>query len=296
MLEKYGIPICSSNSVSVSAKSHLRLGWEVDRASRSYILKLTRIAEKSAMTVVEPTIRTVVDSQLGLSSFQVLSIVRDLGYSDSWTSSLTRIIESFAQACFECDAEFAEIDLFLADRNGFMAIDARLVIDDNALFRHPEFQRNTQVCSPQAALAKKFNLAYVKLDGDIGVVGNGAGLVLATIDLLRSLGGHPADFLDMGGGANPQTIKAALQIVFEDPDVNAILVNVLGGITHCDEVANLILEASVEAKSKKPLVVRLVGTNEVEGRMILRVGGVDVLCGMEEAAKRVIELLAGVQN
>jgi len=296
VLEKYGIPICSSNSVSVSVKSHLRFGWEVDRVSRSYVLKITRIAEKSAMTVSDPTIKTVVDSQLGLSSFQSLSIVRDLGYSDSWISGLSRIIVSFAQACFECDVEFAEIDLFLADRDGFVVADARLVVDDNALFRHPEFQYDNQVCSPLEALARKFNLGYVKLDGDIGVVGNGAGLVLATIDLLHSLGGHPANFLDMGGGANPQTIKAALQIVFDDPDINAILVNVLGGITHCDEVANLILEAAIEAKSKKPLVVRLVGTNEVEGRRILRAGGVEVLGGMEEAAKRVIELLAGVQK
>ena len=152
----------------------------------------------------------------------------------------------------------------------FVAIDARMVIDDNALFRHPEYAaEETEELSPQEALALKNNLAYVKLDGDIGVVGNGAGLVMATLDLLNFFGGKPANFLDLGGGATIEAIAAALQIVLADPATKVIVVNVLGGITHCDDVARGIVEAANEAKVKKPLVVRLVGTNQIEGKKIL---------------------------
>ena len=171
-----------------------------------------------------------------------------------------------------------------------------MVIDDNALFRHPEYEaRETQTLSLQEALALKNNLAYVKLDGDIGVVGNGAGLVMATLDLLNFFGGKPANFLDLGGGATIDAIAVALQIVFAEPDIKVILVNVLGGITHCDDVARGIVEAANEAKVKKPLVVRLVGTNQQEGEKILAEAGISVLVSMEDAAKQAVEITRGAQ-
>jgi succinyl-CoA synthetase beta subunit len=172
-----------------------------------------------------------------------------------------------------------------------------MVIDDNALFRHPEYvAKETEALSPQEVLALKNNLAYVKLDGDIGVVGNGAGLVMATLDLLNFFGGKPANFLDLGGGATIEAIAAALQIVFAESDIKVILVNVLGGIVHCDDVARGIVEAASKAEVKKPLVVRLVGTNQQEGQKILADAGISVLDSMEEAAKQAVEIAMGAQR
>ena len=284
----------------VSVKKELYLGLVVDRFNRSYFLLSSRMGgvdiDELAMKSPEDIIRTVVDPQLGIRSFHAVSIAKSLGYNGSQLTELSLIIERFFRAFIENDAELAEINPLVETDNGeFVAVDARVLIDDNAIFRHPEYQQQTaEKRSPQQALAEKYNLAYVKLDGDIGVVGNGAGLVMATIDLLHFLGGKPADFLDIGGGANTQTIRAALQIVLDDPEVKVVLVNVLGGITKGDEVAYGILEAIKDAKIRKPLVVRLVGTNEKEGQKILRAGGVNVMTSLEGAAKRAVELAEGV--
>jgi len=284
----------------VSVKKELYLGLVVDRFNRSYFLLSSRMGgvdiDELAMKSPEDIIRTVVDPQLGIRSFHAVSIAKSLGYSGSQLTELSLIIERFFRAFIENDAELAEINPLVETDNGeFVAVDARVLIDDNAIFRHPEYQQQTaEKRSPQQALIEKYNLAYVKLDGDIGVVGNGAGLVMATIDLLHFLGGKPADFLDIGGGANTQTIRAALQIVLDDPEVKVVLVNVLGGITKGDEVAYGILEAIKDAKIRKPLVVRLVGTNEKEGQKILRAGGVNVMTSLEGAAKRAVELAEGV--
>ena len=284
----------------VSVKKELYLGLVVDRFNRSYFLLSSRMGgvdiDELAMKSPEDIIRTVVDPQLGIRSFHAVSIAKSLGYNGSQLTELSLIIERFFRAFIENDAELAEINPLVETDNGeFVAVDARVLIDDNAIFRHPEYQQQTaEKRSPQQALIEKYNLAYVKLDGDIGVVGNGAGLVMATIDLLHFLGGKPADFLDIGGGANTQTIRAALQIVLDDPEVKVVLVNVLGGITKGDEVAYGILEAIKDAKIRKPLVVRLVGTNEKEGQKILRAGGVNVMTSLEGAAKRAVELAEGV--
>ncbi len=184
--------------------------------------------------------------------------------------------------------------LIETDLGIFVAADARIVIDDNALFRHPKYEaEKASMLSLQETLAFKNNVTYVKLDGDIGVVGNGAGLVMATVDLLNFFGGTPADFLDIGGGASVEVIKAALKMVLDDPDVKSVLVNVLGGITRCDEVARGIIEAVKDAKEKKSLVVRLVGTNEKEGQKILTAVGINVLGSMEEAAKQAVKFAEG---
>jgi succinyl-CoA synthetase beta subunit len=284
----------------VSVKKELYIGLVVDRFSRSYVLLSSRMGgvdiDELAMKTPETINRTAVDPQLGIRSFHALSIAKSLGYSGSQLTELSLIIERFFRAFIENDAELAEINpLVETDMGKFVAVDARLLIDDNAIFRHPEYQQQTtEKRSPQQALAEKYNLAYVKLDGDIGVVGNGAGLVMATVDLLHFFGGKPADFLDLGGGANAQTIRAALQIVLDNPEVKSVLVNVLGGITQGDEVAYGILEAIKDAKIRKPLVVRLVGTNEKEGQKILRAGGVNIMVSLEGAAKRAVELAAGV--
>jgi len=283
----------------LSIKKELYIGLAVDRFSRSYILLSSRMGgmdiEELAMESPEAVTRTAVDPQLGIRSFHAISIAKSLGYSGSQLTELALIIERFSKASIESDAEVAEINPLVETNTGkFVAVDARLLIDDNAIFRHPEYQQQeAEKRLPQQALIQNHNFGYVKLDGDIGVVGNGAGLVMATMDLLHFFGGKPADFLDIGGGANAQTITAAVQTVLDDPQVKSVLVNVLGGITHGEEVANGILDAIKE--TKKPLVVRLVGTNQKEGQKILRAGGVNTVESLEEAAKKAVELASGVR-
>jgi succinyl-CoA synthetase beta subunit len=168
-----------------------------------------------------------------------------------------------------------------------------LIIDDNALYRHPEFKNRPleeAELTPQELQAQKSGLAYVKLDGDVGIIGNGAGLVMATLDAIQLYGGKPANFLDVGGGASADMMAAALDIVLSDPNVKVVFINILGGITRCDEVANGILEAQKRVGLTKPTVIRLVGTNEEEGRKILTDAGIHVLNSMEEAAQKTVEI------
>ena len=285
----------------VSVKKELYIGLVVDRFSRSYVLLSSRMGgvdiDELSMKTPKAIVRTAVDPQLEIRSFHALSIAKSLGYNGNQLIRLAQIIEQFYRAFIENDAELAEINpLVETDTGEFVAVDARVLIDDNAFFRHPEYQsQEVQERSPEQALAEKYNLSYVKLDGNIGVIGNGAGLVMATLDLLHSFGGKPADFLDIGGGANVQAISAAVRMMINDPAVKSVLVNVLGGITRCDEVANGILEAKKNIKTGKPLVVRLVGTNEKKGQEILTSNGVEVMESLEEAAKKAAELAAGSQ-
>jgi succinyl-CoA synthetase beta subunit len=176
----------------------------------------------------------------------------------------------------------------------FMAADARIIIDDNALFRHPEYKKKLLEgegdFDPQELEAMKNDLAYVKLDGNIGVIGNGAGLVMATLDTIQYYGGKPANFLDVGGGAPSERTALALKIVLSDRKVKALFINILGGITRCDEVAKGILEAKQKVGVTKPMVIRLVGTNEEEGKKILTDAGIRVLESMEEAAQRAVQI------
>jgi succinyl-CoA synthetase beta subunit len=280
-------------------RKELYAGITIDRFNRSYValasasggIEIEEIAGKTPKAII----RTLIDPQLGLRSFHAMAIAKQFGYSGNQLAELAAIIQKLYQVCVDNDAELVEINPLAETETGnFVALDARMVIDDNALFRHPEYaERGAEELSSQEALALKNNLAYVKLDGDIGVVGNGAGLVMATLDLLNFFGGKPANFLDLGGGTTIEAITAALQIVFADPDTKAILVNILGGITHCDDVARGIVEAANEAKVKKPLVVRLVGTNQQEGQKILSDAGISVLDSMEEAARQAVEITRG---
>ncbi|HMK95548.1 MAG TPA: ADP-forming succinate--CoA ligase subunit beta [Candidatus Limnocylindrales bacterium] len=286
----------------LSIIKELYLGITVDRFNRGYValasavggVEIEEVAEKTPKSII----RTMVDPQLGIRSFHSLSIAKQLGYSGRQLVELSVIIQKLFRACVESDSEMVEINPLVETETGsFVAADARMVIDDNALFRHPEYEaKEAQTLSPEEALALKNNLAYVKLDGDIGVVGNGAGLVMATLDLLNLFGGKPANFLDLGGGATVESIKAALEIVMADPATKSIIVNVLGGITRCDEVAIGIIEAAKDAKAKKPLAVRLVGTNQKLGQRILTDAGIKVSSSMEEAARQAVEFAAGEKH
>jgi succinyl-CoA synthetase beta subunit len=283
----------------LSIRRELYVGVTVDRFNRSYValtsavggVEIEEIADKTPQAIV----RTLIDPQSGMRPFHALAIAEQFDYSGNQLVKLSTIIQSLWQVCVVNDAELVEINpLAETDTGDFVALDARMVIDDNALYRHPEYQtQETEALSPQEVLASKNGFSYVKLDGDIGVVGNGAGLVMATLDLLNLFGGKPANFLDLGGGATVEAISAAVQLVLAQPDTKAIIVNVLGGITHCDDVARGIINAANEGKAKKPLVVRLVGTNQQEGQRILIKAGISVLDSMEEAAKQAVEVVRG---
>ena len=280
----------------LQTRRELYVAITIDRLNRSYVALSSGTGgvdiEETADQTPNLIQKTQIDPNLGLCSFHANMIAKQLGYSGNQLLALSDIIQKLYQTCLDNDAELAEINPLAETAEGeFVALDARLIIDDNALFRHPEYaKRETQQLTAQEASALQSNLAYVKLSGDIGIAGNGAGLVMATLDLLNYFGGKPANFLDLGGGATIEQITAATKIVLSDPDTKVVLINILGGITHCDDVAKGILQAVNETGSKKPLIVRLLGTNQQEGQKILTDAGMQVYDSMEEAAKQAVAL------
>ena len=283
-----------------STKKELYCGVTIDRFSRSYVfmasatggMEIEEIAEKKPQAIL----KVFIDPQQGFHAFQARQIARKLGYRDTRLVELSKIFEKIYRANLDYDAELIEMNpLVETDEGAFVALDARIIMDDNALFRHPEYEKRLleeeRDRVPQETEALRKGLAYVKLDGNIGVIGNGAGLVMATLDMIRIYGGRPANFLDLGGGAPANRIAAALDIVLSDSKVKALFINILGGITRCDEVARGIIEAKKRQAIAKPLVVRLVGTNEVEGKRMLEESGIHVLDSMEKAASRVFEIV-----
>ena len=283
----------------IPIRKELFLGITVDRAARKYVLvtsesggvEIEEIAEKTP----EKIRKTLLDSRTKFEMSSAEKIASRMGYDGSQQTMLADVIQTFIRVGMDYDAELIEVNPLAETENGeFVAVDARLIIDDNALFRHKEYQEKLFAAdrekTPQEIEALRNGLAYVKLEGDIGVLGNGAGLVMATLDMIQYFGGKPADFLDLGGGAPVERITAALKIVLADPDVKMLLVNILGGMTRCDDVARGIVEARIALSSKVPFVVRLVGTNEEEGKRILNEAGLQVLDSMEQAAQQAVKI------
>jgi succinyl-CoA synthetase beta subunit len=214
-----------------------------------------------------------------------------LGFKDA--EPLSEILSSLAKIFLEKDAGLVEVNPLVETRSdGFVALDAKIRLDDSALDLHPELAslRDPRQEDPRETEAKKFGLSYVRLDGNIGCMVNGAGLAMATMDLIKLAGGEPANFLDVGGGASREKVTAAFKIILMDPKVRAILVNIFGGIMRCDVLAEGILAAVQEISLKFPLVVRLEGTQMKEGKEILRRSGLQILSvgSLEEAARRVV--------
>jgi len=283
----------------VQIKKELYFGITTDRFNQSYVAIASSIGgieiEEIAKETPEKIITLLINPQNDFRSFHARQIARKMGYAGNQLSELGRIFEKLYCVGMDYDAELIEMNPLVETAEGkFVAADARIIIDDNALFRHREYKKRLLEgegeLSPQEIEAIKSDLAYVKLDGDIGVIGNGAGLVMATLDTIQYYGGKPANFLDVGGGAPAEKIATALKIVLSDPKVKALFINILGGITRCDEVARGILEAKAKIGVTKPVVIRLVGTNEEEGKRILTEAGIHVLESMEEVAQRVVEI------
>jgi succinyl-CoA synthetase beta subunit len=283
----------------IQVKKELYFGITTDRFNQRYIAIASAVGgmdiEEIASKTPERVIKTPVDPELGLAPFQTREIARKIGYSGAQLSELGKVLEKLYRVGMDYDAELIEMNPLVETVDGkFVAADARIILDDTALFRHQEYKKRLlegeSELSPQELQALKEDLAYVKLDGNIGVIGNGAGLVMATLDTIQYYGGKPANFLDVGGGAPSEKMALALRLVLSDTNVKALFINILGGITRCDEVAKGIIEAKQKVGVTKPMVIRLVGTNEEEGKRLLEEAGIHVLESMEEAAQRVVEI------
>jgi len=295
-----GIPVKSVwIEEKIQVKREIYFGITTDRFNRCYVAVASNVGgvniEEVAAKTPERVIKSPINPQLGLPSFQARQIARKIGYAGNQISGLGKIFEKLYTIGIDYDAELIEMNPLVETTEGkFVAADARIIIDDNALFRHQEFKERLlegeSELSPQELEAMRNELAYVKLDGNIGVIGNGAGLVMATLDTIQYYGGKPANFLDVGGGAPSEKTATALKIVLSDPNVKALFINILGGITRCDEVAKGILEAKEKLGVTIPMVIRLVGTNEEEGKRILTEAGIHVLESMEEAAQRAVQI------
>lgn len=287
----------------INVKAELYCSMTIDRSCRCYVAMGSTAGgmdiEDVATQTPEKITKIFIDPVVGFRSYHARRLAGAMGYSGNDRVALSTVLENLYKIAMEYDAELIEMNpLVEAVDGGFVAADARIVIDDNALFRHAHYRdrllsEDKTELTAEEIKARKAGLAYVQLDGDIGIMGNGAGLVMATLDAVHLHGGKPANFLDVGGGASEDQIVAALDILLADLQASVVLINILGGITRCDYVAKGILGARQKLGFTKPMVIRLVGTNEELGRRLLTEAGIPVLDSMEEAARKAAEASRG---
>ena len=275
----------------------------VDRSSRCYTLLCSTEGgvdiEQVASQEPEKIIRHKIDPLLGLQDFEGRTVAKGLEYSGQQMMQLATIIKKLYQIMLDHDAELIESNPLIETEDGkLIAADLRILIDDNSLYRHPDLLARIKKFEPDMTpleiKAREKGLAYVELDGDVGIIGNGAGLVMATLDMIIDYNGKPANFCDVGGGASEDRIAAALEVVLGNSKVKVLLINIMGGITRCDDVARAILDIQTKMGIRIPMVIRLVGTNEKEGQKILSAAKIPSLNSMEEAAAKAVALLPKV--
>ena len=255
--------------------------------------------EKVAEETPEKILKEQVNPALGLQGYQARRLGFGLGLSGEPFKNFLSFIKNLYRAYESLDCSLLEINpLVLTEDGKMIALDAKMNFDDNALFRHPDYLdlRDTHEESPLEVEASKYDLNYIKLDGNVGCMVNGAGLAMSTMDLIQLSGGNPANFLDVGGGANPDRIANAFRIMMSDPNVKAVLINIFGGIVRCDKVADGIVQALQSVDVHIPVIVRLDGTNAEEGAETLKKSGLQfkVAKNFEDAAKKVTEVVANV--
>jgi len=272
------------------------LSITVDRDNRVYCFLVSRRGgvnvEELAKKHPEDLLRVNINPLVGLLDYQIRKILSFLSLTSNQKKDLYKIIKAMYEIMRKYDCELVEINpLAVTTRGDLIALDTRMIIDDNSKYRHPDIEEPEEEYTEYEKIAKEKGFSYVELDGDIGVIGNGAGLTMATMDLVFHYGGRPANFLDIGGGAKAERVKEAVKVLLQHPRVKVILVNILGGITRCDEVAEGIVAAVKEASVEKPIFVRMMGTNEEEGKRILRSAGINVYESMEEAALAAVKVV-----
>ena len=274
----------------------------VDRGSKCYTILCSTEGgvdiEEVARLHPERINRYRIDSLLGLQEFEGRTVAKELGYSGEQMAQVTRIVSKLYQIVLQCDGELIESNPLIETKTGeIVAADLRILIDDNSLFRQKKFLERSKMLEPDMTelevKAREKGLAYVELEGNVGIIGNGAGLVMATLDMIIDYKGKPANFCDVGGGASEDRISAALEIVLANPKVKVLLINIMGGITRCDDVARAILNIQKKMGITIPMVIRLVGTNEKEGQKILAAANIPSLNSMEEAAAKAVSLVPG---
>ena len=284
---------------AIKPQQELYLGFTVDRAKRRIALITSAEGgidlEELARTKPEKIYRREIDPLIGLHAFEARDAALSIGLKGKTANEFATICQRIFSIFKRVDADLCESNpLALDSSSGFLtALDARITLDDNAIFRHPEYKQVDEELSPLEREAQSAGLAFVQLEGDIGVIGNGAGLVMSTLDVVAHFGGKPANFLDMGGGSRADEVYKAVKICLEQRNLHAVFLNVLGGITKCNEVALGLVHALEESESKVPFVVRMVGTNEEEGRKILTENHISYLDSMETAAQEVVKVALG---
>ena len=254
--------------------------------------------EEVAAKTPEKIITEAIDQVAGMSAFQARKIAFALGLKDKQVNQFVGLLNSMYRAFNETDASLIEINPLVVTKAGsVLSLDAKMSFDDNGLFRHPDIRelRDPNEEDPTETEAAKYDLSYVHLDGNIGCMVNGAGLAMATMDIVKYYGAEPANFLDVGGGANTEKVAAAFRILLSDNRVRGVLINIFGGIMRCDVLAQGVVEAVHQVNLKVPLVVRMEGTNVEQGKKILKDSGLAVIAAadMADGARRVVEAIGG---
>jgi succinyl-CoA synthetase beta subunit len=285
---------------AANIETEIYLGITNDRADRKPAIMASSAGgvdiEEVAKKTPEKIVRVGIDPLLGLRDYQARDLAAGIDLPRAHWRTFGQIASGLWRAYLESDATLAEINpLVITSRERLLAVDGKMVLDDNSLFRHPDLaeMRDLDVEPKAEKEARKYSLSFIKLDGQIGCMVNGAGLAMATMDIIKLHGGKPANFLDIGGGASSEKVAAALRIILSDPNVRAVLFNIFGGITRGDEVARGIITALEEVKTDIPMVARLVGTNAEEGRQILSAANMITAETLVDAAKKAIAAANG---
>ncbi|HRP01758.1 MAG TPA: ADP-forming succinate--CoA ligase subunit beta [Candidatus Kapabacteria bacterium] len=285
----------------VSIKKEYYLSITLDRGNgRNIIMASTEGGveiEKVAEETPDRIIKEHIDPNLGFQEYQARELAFGLGFEGVAYKNFVSFIKKIVTAYEELDCSMLEINpMVLTNDDRIIALDAKMTFDENAIYRHPEYLdlRDLAEEDPLEVEASRFSLNYIKLDGNVGCMVNGAGLAMATMDLIQLSGGKPANFLDVGGGANPERIANAFRIMLSDPNVEAVLINIFGGIVRCDKVAEGIIQALKTVEVHLPVIIRLDGTNAIEAAEMLKNSGLkfQVAINFEEAAKLVTEVFS----
>ena len=293
--ELKGLPInylLIENAINIDKEYYL--GITLDRQQKKVVIMLSAVGgvdiEEIAVKMPDKLIKVYINPSLGLTEFQLRELVYRANFDTAVAGQIKTAIKQLYKIFVDYDCSLAEINPLVLTKEGqIYAADGKIDIDDNSLFRHLEL--NDLKISDEDPLEKKAKdagLSFVKLDGDIGCVVNGAGLAMATMDSVKYAGGNPANFLDIGGSSNPTKVTTAMQIILSNPDIKAILFNIFGGITRCDDVANGLVSALNSMEVKVPIVVRLTGTNEEEALKILEKANIKATKSMKEAVEKVV--------
>jgi len=286
----------------VNIKKELYVGITLDRASSKNVMMVSTEGgmeiEKVAAETPEKIIKEKIEPSVGMQAYQARKLAFGLGLEGTQFKNAVKFLLALYKAYEATDASLAEINPLVVTKEGdVMALDAKMNFDDNALYRHPEIMkyRDLEEEEPLEIEASKYNLNYIKLDGNVGCMVNGAGLAMATMDIIKLAGGEPANFLDVGGTANKETVANGFKIILSDKNVKAILINIFGGIVRCDRVAQGVVDAVNEIGVEIPVIVRLDGTNAEEAAVLLAKSGLnfEVAQNFKEAAEKVTQVLKG---